>query len=234
MSALRASLALLFTVTFGLSPLVTRPFAGFRPDQLPIPQVNPPIQPAGYAFSIWGLIYGWLLVSAVYGIWRRRENAAWERVRGPLILSLICGTPWLAVANASAIWATVLIWVMGATAIAALLRTPKRDRWWLRVPVGLYAGWLTAASFVALGATLAGYGIGPEAVGWAYIGIGGALVVALAVLWRGVRSPAYGLAVIWALIGIVVANYGSQTGVALMAGAGILCLGFTIAWRAWR
>ncbi len=42
------------------------------------------------------------------------------------------------------IWATVLIFFMLATALAALIMAGSEDRLWLREPVGLYAGWLTA------------------------------------------------------------------------------------------
>ena len=130
-----ALLTLVLTITFVVSPAFTDPFSGFRADQLPIPQVEPPVQPAGYAFAIWGLIYGWLVVSALYGVLRRADDAGWDRARWPLIVSLAIGTPWLAVANQSAVWATIMIFVMAAGAIAALLRAPETDRWWLRVPV---------------------------------------------------------------------------------------------------
>lgn len=220
MKNIRAILTLLFTVTFVVSPYFTSPFSGFRADQLPVPQIDPPIQPAGYAFAIWGLIYGWLLVSAVYGIWKRPRNNAWNRVRTPLIISLVLGTPWLAVANTSAIWATLLIFAMAAAAIAALLAAPKADRYWLRAPVAVYAGWLTAAAFVSLGSTAAGYGVLLGALGWAYVGIIAALGVA-AFVQISSRAPAYGPTVIWALFGIIMANGMGQLSVSLLAGAGI-------------
>ncbi len=115
---LRAALAFLFTASFVASPLFTSPFSGFRADQLPIPQVDPPIQPEGYAFAIWGLIYAWLVISACWGLAFRVGDDGWERVRTPLILSLAVGTPWLWIANQSALWATVAIWIMAATAIS--------------------------------------------------------------------------------------------------------------------
>lgn len=222
MKHILAWLTLLFTVTFVTSPLLTSPFSGFRADQLPIPQVDPPIQPAGYAFSIWGLIYGWLLASALYGVWKRRDDATWDAVRLPLAISLALGTPWLAVANASALWATVLIFLMAVTAIAAVLRTPRQDRWWLQAPIGLYAGWLTAASFVSLGSTAAGYGVVFGEIGWAYAGIIGALVVTLAVLSRRPNTPGYAISVIWALIGIIVTNQFAEIGVSLLAAIGAM------------
>lgn len=229
MSQLKAWLTLIFTVTFVTSPAFTSPFSGFTRDQLPIPQIDPPVQPAGYAFSIWGLIYGWLLVSAVFGVWARRNDAAWDRVRGPLMLSLAAGSPWLAVANRSAIWATVLIFVMAAFAIAALLRAPLVDRWWLRAPVAIYAGWLTAASFVSLGSTAAGYGVLMGGLGWAFLGIAMALVLTVLVQRRVPRVAGYGATVIWALVGIMVANGSAQLGVTLLAGAGVMVVGSLLA-----
>ena len=125
----RALLTLLFTITFLISPLFTEPFAGFRADQLPIPQTPPPIQPAGYAFAIWGVIYLWLIISAAYGLLQRADDPAWNRARPGLILSLALGTPWLWVANNSPIAATILIFGMLAGAIIALMTASKTDRW---------------------------------------------------------------------------------------------------------
>ena len=223
---------LIVTFTFVISPALTSPFSGFRADQLPIPQITPPIQPAGYAFAIWGLIYGWLVVSAVFGILKRRDNPAWDRARLPLIVSLGVGTPWLAIANTSAVWATITIFMMALGAIFALLRAPTGDYWWFKAPVAIYAGWLTAASFVSLGSTAAGYGLLTGQFGWAYIGIIGALIVATLVL-RQTRAVPYALTVVWALVGIIVANQTENLWVSLLAAAGILVLaGLTAKYRA--
>jgi len=225
MSQLKAWLTLVATLTFVTSPAFTAPFSGFTRDQLPIPQVDPPVQPAGYAFAIWGLIYSWLVVSALYGIFKRRTDAGWDRARTPLVVSLVLGTPWLAIANRNPIAATVLIFAMAASAIVALLRTPEADRWWLRAPVAIYAGWLTAASFVSLGSTAAGYGLLTSGLGWAFLGIGLALLVSVLVQRAAPRAPWYGSTVIWALVGIMVANQSDPLGVTLVAGVGVLVLG---------
>ena len=60
-----ALVVLFFTLTFVLSPLASVGFNGFTPFQFPIPQVDPPVQPAGYAFSIWGIICFWLVLGHV-------------------------------------------------------------------------------------------------------------------------------------------------------------------------
>ena len=222
MKHLSSWLALILTATFVVSPAFTDPFMGFTADQLPYPQIEPPVQPAGYAFAIWGLIYGWLVISAVFGVWKRADSPSWDYVRTPLVVSLAVGTPWLAIANASAIWATITIFIMAAAAIMAFIRTPKMDRWWLQAPVGIYAGWLTAASFVSLGSTAAGYGIVLGSLGWAYLAIVMALGVTLKVIARKPSAPEYGLTVIWALVGIIVANLSGAVSVMVLAAAGII------------
>lgn len=217
----RALLTLLFTVTFVGSTLFSS-FSGFEANQLPIPQIDPPIQPAGYAFAIWGLIYGWLLVSAVFGLWKRGTDPAWDIMRAPLIVSLALGTPWLWVATQSAIGATALIFAMAIPAIMATLWAPRTDRWWARKPVAIYAGWLTAASFVSLGSTLAGYGVLFGSTGWAYAGIIMALIVTISVQLKAPFARAYGLTVVWALVGIIVAN--GLNGVTALSVVGIIAI----------
>ena len=142
-------------------------------------------------------------------------------MRGPLLISLILGTPWLFVAERSAEGATVLIGFMASTAVVALLRSPAKDHWLLRAPVGLYAGWLTAATVVAFANTMAGHGLVAGSLGWAYAGIPLAVVLAVAVQLHKPKAPAYGLAVAWALFGIAVKNGGAYAGVTILAGLGL-------------
>ncbi|RVT84364.1 hypothetical protein DXV76_11810 [Rhodobacteraceae bacterium CCMM004] len=209
---------LILAVAFAASPLLVPDFGGFDPEQYPVPQTDPPVQPAGYAFSIWGPIYLWLIAHGIYGVWKRRDDPDWEPMRTPLIGSLAVGTVWLAVAVASPIWATVLIWVMLVAAAGAYLRAPERDRWWAEAPVGLYAGWLTAASSVSVGLVLAGWGV-VDARTAAWIGLVIALILATAIHTARPSLP-YAAAVIWALIAVVVQNLGGAVSVAILAGIG--------------
>ena len=68
---LRALLVLIATLAFAVSPVFVPGFGGYEPAQFPNPIEAPVVQPAGYAFSIWGVIYLWLLVSASFGLWKR-------------------------------------------------------------------------------------------------------------------------------------------------------------------
>jgi len=58
MTRMKAILLFTAAIAFAISPFLVDGFNGFAPDQFPIPQIDPPAQPAGYAFSIWGLILG--------------------------------------------------------------------------------------------------------------------------------------------------------------------------------
>ncbi len=205
MNKVFAYLALVLSVAFAAAPLLSGDFTGFRAEQLPIPQINPPVQPAGYAFAIWGIIYLWLIASAIYGVLYKRDDPQWTQVRMPLCISLAAGIPWLVIAQVSAIWATITIFIMLGGALLALHRTPSTNRWWLRGPIGSYAGWLTAASFVSLATTAAGYGVLTDGYHWAFAGIIGALIVTI-MTYRYTAAPSYLATVVWALIGIIVAN----------------------------
>lgn len=224
-----AYLAVVLAITFAISPFWVPEFGGFDPDQFPVPQDNPPVQPAGYAFAIWGLIYLWLLVGMVYGAWRRSEDAEWHMMRVPLCVSLAIGSVWLPVAVASPVWASILIWGMLITALTALFRAPHTDKWWALMPIGLYAGWLSAASCVSLGLLAAGYGyLSADTAAFAFVFL--ALVLASAVQNQLKRGPTYGVAVVWALIAIVVQNLDSNPTVAALAFGGAL----TLCWTVWK
>ncbi|TDT74881.1 hypothetical protein BDE40_1600 [Litoreibacter halocynthiae] len=222
---MKAWAVLIAAIAFVVSPLVTEGFAGFRPDQFPIPQDDAPVQPSGYAFSIWSVIYLWLLVSAGIGIWKHRDNPAWEAARLPLIASLAIGAFWIKVATLSVIWATVLIWAMLLTAIWALVAGRAiKPAWEFALPVGLYAGWLTAASCVSIGLLGAGYGIGGNAVMWALLMVGVAMLIGVLVQKQAFGIWTYALALAWALVGIMVRNGAEALSVTLFALAGVVVI----------
>lgn len=211
-------LTLAATAAFLVSPYLADPFTGFDPNRFPVPQIDPPVQPAGYAFAIWGLIYAWLAVMAVVGVTLRRADPNWQPVHLPLALSLGPGAFWLWLAGFAPLPATVLIFWMLGCALWALLRTPAQDRWLLRVPVALYAGWLTAAAHVSLGVAIGGYGITTSEIA-AVLALALASGVAVVVLAQRPGLAEYGAAVLWALVGVMVANLGGsllvQSGTAL-------------------
>lgn len=230
--SITAAITFLLAIGFAASPFLVPSFAGFDPNQFPVPQNNPPVQPAGYAFSIWGVIYLWLIIGMGWGLWKKRDDFDWHDMRLPLSVSLFVGCFWLAVAGASPIWASVLIVVMLAGALIALFQSPTADSAFAALPVGLYAGWLSAASCVSLGLLAAGYGwLEAETAGLVFVTL--AIVVGAGVQSTLMRAPTYGIAVIWALIGGVVQNYATSPSVAALAAGGAIAL-LLPTFRSWR
>lgn len=233
MTRLFPLLTFLLAIAFAASPFLSPGFNGFSADQFPIPQINPPAQPAGYAFSIWGLIYLLLIIGSGYGVLKRAGDAAWTAMRPALMVSLAVGAAWLPVAQNSPFWATVMIWAMLISAVAALLKAGRQDRAMLRMPIALYAGWLTAASCVALALMLAGHGVmGETPAALLCLGIG--LVITSAIQVQRPDTPEYSGAVIWALVAVLVSNTDPLNLPVLgLSAAGIGALA-VLAWRGTR
>ncbi len=227
----KALLVLLAAIAFAISPFLNPEFGGFDPGRYPIPQINPPVQPAGYAFAIWGLIYLWLLIHSALGLWRYGSDADWDQTRAPLLLSLCVGMFWLPVALISPIWATVMIWIMLAGAVMAMIRAGSgAPEWALQLPLGLYAGWLSAASFVSTGLLGAGYGIIMGEIGWAVLALVLAMGFAAMVQHRCPGNWTYGAAVAWGFAAIAVANLGAVPMVVAFASVAALLMA-GLAWR---
>ncbi|WP_333830801.1 hypothetical protein [Pararhodobacter sp.] len=220
---MRAILTVTAAVAFIVLSYAAPDFQGYRTDQMPFAEPQPPVQPAGYAFSIWGAIYLWLLISAGYGLFRRAEHPEWDSHRWPLIGSMVLGAGWIWLAVVSPIAATISIFAMLALALIALSRTPWQEFWLLRAPVGLYSGWLTAAAFTSLGVVLSGYGlVGGRVVALLMIVL--AAAVALLVMRRLRPGGAYPFAVGWGLAGIAVANAGRHVDIMVLAILGVILL----------
>jgi hypothetical protein len=187
------------------------------------------LRAAGYAFSIWGLIYLGLAIFAVYQA-RVRETAALKCIRWPAaIATLACGL-WIVVASANVMWATVVIILVAAVAaVTGLLRAAPlatgRDRTFAVVPVALLAGWLTVAAPLNLIAVLTAMGLIPNhAIGLsALAGIAATLLVAAAVTGRS-QVWAYPLPTAWGLAAVYVAERVDKPAVAWAAAGAALVL----------
>ena len=214
---MRAVLVVAAAVAFILCSYLGPDFSGYEPGQMPRAEAQPAIQPAGFAFSIWGLIYLWLLVGAGFGLLQRAEAPDWDAHRWPLIGAMVLGAGWIFVAVESPVLATVIIFAMLALAILALARAPARDFWLARAPIGLFAGWLTAASFVSLGIVLAGYGLLGSGRIAALILLPLAAAFAIFVFLRLAPGGGYVLAAGWGFFGIAAANIGRHADIAVLA-----------------
>ncbi len=175
--------------------------------------------PAGYAFSIWGLIYLSLLIYGAYGLTEKaRSNHSIDQIAPWLIAVSLLSIAWVSVfpndqipLSAAIIAAMLAITlVMLHQARVSVLRGQSSA--WLAVPFSLYAGWLTAAT-IANGAILgrwAGYSGSPlGAEGWAIGLLGIAALLGVGVGFR-YRDFVFPLVIAWASAAIAVEQKGAH------------------------
>jgi hypothetical protein len=171
--------------------------------------------PAGYVFSIWGLIYLALAAYAVYqALPARRENPRLQRIGYLFVLSCLANVAWLFLWHYEQfVWTVVAMIGLLLSLIAIYLRlgigrtqVPPAERWLVHVPFSIYLGWITVATVANVTSLLdylnwSGWGIQPAV--WAVIMLIVGTAIASAVgLTRG--DVAYMLVIIWAFVGIAV------------------------------
>ena len=193
------------------------------------------ITPAGYVFSIWGIIYILLGAFVVYQALPRERGSDYHRKIGWLfVLSSLINIAWIFVWQfESLILSVVLIFALLLSLIAIYLRlnigrskVKTSERLAVHLPFSVYLGWITIASIADVAVTLTayswdGFGISPET--WAIIVVAVALVITMLML--GIRKDvAYALVVIWALVGIGVNQTNPNVVLTTQIGAIILAV----------
>lgn len=193
---------------------------------------------AGWAFSIWSLIYLWILAYAVWQVLPQTgESDLVNRMGWPSAVAFVLIGAWIIAAAADAKLATVVIIVAAMLSLVIPLLanarevrlTPARDqdRWLLLWPLGLLAGWLTIASAANILIVATAQGVLPAALsptGWAVLAV--VVVVAVGVLgvWK-LRLLAFPLPISWGLIGAFAAEQDRNPTLAFTAlGAALLLL----------
>jgi hypothetical protein len=171
--------------------------------------------PAGYVFSIWGLIYIGLLAYAVYqALPSQRENPVLRRTGYPVIVSGLANMTWLFLWHYLQFPLTLVV-MLGLLAVLIVIylelgigrtKTSAAETWAVRVPFGIYLGWITVATIANITDVLYYWnwnGFGISARDWTLVLFAAVLVIAgLMSLTR--RDIAYSLVIVWALVGIAV------------------------------
>ena len=201
-----------------------------------ISDANPTlITPAGYVFSIWGIIYILLGVFVVFQALPSQQGQAFQKKIGWLFaLSSLLNIVWLFLWQFEyLVFSVVLMFLLLASLILIYLRldigiskVTMREKLAVHLPFSVYLGWITIASIANVSVTMVslnwdGFGINPET--WATLIIIVALAITLLVLATR-RDIAYGLVIIWALLGIAVKQIENQNIVMLTEISAIVIL----------
>jgi len=171
--------------------------------------------PAGYVFSIWGVIYLGLIAYAIYqALPGQRANPRLRAIFGPFMLSSIANSSWIFTWHYGLYPLSVLVILLLLGSLITLYArlypsfatVTNAERWTTHIPFRIYLGWATVATIANV--TILLYDLGWRGAPltaelWAVIllVIGSAIGLFFALR---LRDAAYTLVLVWAFVGIYV------------------------------
>ena len=187
--------------------------------------------PAGYAFSIWGLIYLALLAFVIYqarGLFKETTDD-WpvEKIGWWFVISCAANSAWVFAWLYDYTGLSVIIMIILLISLIKIIYNTRMELddlplkkiafvWW---PFCFYSGWITVALVADAAAWLTKIqwnAFGLSGITWAVIMIIIAGIINLLVTWtRNMRE--YALVGCWALVAIAVANWNSAQSVVISA-----------------
>ncbi|HEX8369917.1 MAG TPA: TspO/MBR family protein [Pyrinomonadaceae bacterium] len=183
------------------------------------------ITPAAYAFSIWGLIYLGMILFGVYqALPSQTTNPHFLRTRTIYIAGCVANCAWIYFwLHERILIATAVIFILLAALVFINLNlkgaNSMLETWLVRVPFGIYFGWVTVASILNAAVALIFTGVeasNTTATVWACVLIAAAATLGVLIRWK-LSLAAYALTVAWALTAIAVKQSGRTLIVSLCA-----------------
>lgn len=177
--------------------------------------------PAGYVFSIWGLIYFGLAALAIYqALPAQSDNPRLDKARIWIVLSGLANIAWILLWHYENYPLTLLamLTILGsliATYVSLDVgteRVSRGERWFVQLPISIYLGWISVATIANATVLLdylgwGGWGIRPEI--WAGLMVVAALAIGWLMAYRR-ADWAFPIVLTWAFIGIGVQNSNIQ------------------------
>jgi hypothetical protein len=203
------------------------------------------VTPAGYAFSIWGLIFLGSVAWAVFQALPAQRTRLVHRATGwPLAAAFAGNAVWETVYPFGGVWqyvTQVLIFAITASAAVGFARLQRDDvrgdlRGWARAlpaaTAGLLLGWVTVAPVAQVGNTGVALGADPATASsevWAVVAmVAVALVGAFVVLSSRVAAGPFAAAVVWGLVAIAVAGGPLPVTVAALGAAAVVLVSLVV------
>lgn len=200
--------------------------------------------PAGYVFSIWGIIYMGLIAFAIYQFspWGMKDERL-KKLRLPVILSSVFNGIWI-------VWwhfgllelATITMLLLLGTLIYIYGQIPYWNermgrvfRFTTALPFSIYIGWISVA-------TIANITVQLYSLGWSGLGLGGeywagllclvAADLAINIMWIR-RDYVYAAVIVWSVIGIYV-KFANTPALAITAIIAVGLIGLTALYFLYR
>jgi hypothetical protein len=172
--------------------------------------------PAALTFLIWGLIY--LLLAAfilyLFGLfcYERENSGKLMQISLYFAISSVANSLWLLswhydlIALSMLLMVILLLCLIKINQLTSDMSLSLKEKFFIRLPFSVYFGWITIATIANATVLLVSLGWGgfglPEFI-WAGIIIIAGTIIGSMVIFKN-KDMAYGLALIWAYIGILV------------------------------
>ncbi|OUZ12146.1 MFS transporter [Aeromicrobium sp. PE09-221] len=197
------------------------------------------ITPAGYTFSLWGLIYALSIVTAAAMLWKGSTGTRQPmRLSIDLSVAFVGAAVWIGVSAAEWPWVTSVVLTIMAVALLDAARIAAAGsgapRWLVvlvRSTVGIYAAWATAAVFQNWASDI-GASFGDPAEPWWQLAvlIASVLIGTAVTALYGAQLPLYPVTLVWAFVGIIVHAWGETAAVVGTCIAGIVVVLIALGW----
>ncbi|MCQ4087376.1 TspO/MBR family protein [Saccharibacillus sp. JS10] len=173
------------------------------------------LTPAGFAFSIWSVIYLLLIGFVIYAFVAERKGRTTAAAPGPLFaISCVLNMAWLFCWQYLLLELSVVVMILFLITLILIYvrtrlngqRTEVADILFVKVPFSIYLGWVSVATIVNISALLTKYdfnGFGLGTAFWAIVMIVVASLLAFTIGFR-FRDGLYPLVFAWALYAISV------------------------------
>lgn len=172
------------------------------------------ITPAGYAFSIWSVIY--ILLAGFIYYQFRKNNESRDSVRTVgiwFIISCILNIVWILLWQYLYIELSVIVMILLLMTLGiiyqrtrGIVHPTKGEFWFIKLPFSLYLGWISVATILNIAISLTKNnwgGFGLDDLTWAIIMlcVGGIIAILVSYPYRDSAVP---LVFVWAYIAIAV------------------------------
>ena len=188
--------------------------------------------PAGYVFSIWGLIYILLAIWILRQVpFSRRDLPMYRQALVPFVISCILNALWIVVWHYEYFFFSVIVMLSLLFTLISLYTVVKRTnpRFFDLLPFSIYLSWISVATIANISFTLKyndwdGFGLSDAF--WAIVMLLIATALAFLFMIRQ-RDNIYPLVFVWSFVGIGVKNQGTASLVAYVSFllAGVILIG---------
>lgn len=176
--------------------------------------------PAGYVFSIWGLIYLGLIAYTIYqALPGQRENNLLKKIAPAYWIGSLANSIWIFLWHYEVFSLTLVFMLIILATLLYIYRQlsaggsslDNSQKWLVKFPFSIYLGWISVATIANASQVLffydwSGWGVSPAV--WTVIMLAIAAILGLLMQWRE-NDFLYVLVLVWAFVGIAQKHAGT-------------------------